>query len=93
VDAQQHERDGDREAQSDALNRASQERIAGIKEQTERIRLAAEEARAQREHAHTVAQSILNRQQHVEDAAAAQSNDTQDRQERAEARQFGGPQL
>lgn len=93
VDAQQHERDGDREAQSDALNRASQERIAGIKEQTERIRLAAEEARAQREHAHTVAQSLMDRQQHVEDAAASQSNDTQDRQERAEARQFGGPQL
>jgi hypothetical protein len=83
VEAQQHERDSMRDAVNDAANRQSQERIAAIREETERLRLVAEEHRAARElsveHVH-----------HQQDAAMQQQTATQDRQERAEARQFGG---
>ena len=90
VQSQQKQRDDQQAAQNDALDRQSAEKIAMIKEQTERIKLDAEERRAQQDHAHAVAQTVLGQQNTDQDRALQQQNTAQDREERAQARTFGG---
>lgn len=98
--AAQKERDSLRQQQTQREQEASAERIAGIKEQTERMRLDAENARADREHALDVHQTGIDQQnaaldrhmQHQQNQQAQQNAD-QDRQERAQDRQFGGSGL
>ena len=75
VKTQQDAREQQQDATNDALDRQSQERIAAMREETERLRLGAEEQRANRELAVTHAH-------HQDDmVAGAQAN---------QARQFGG---
>ena len=92
VDSQQKAREAAQDAQNDAQDRASDEKIAGMREQTERLRLAAEEGRAQRELAMTHAH-------HQDDVAQAQTSQAvdhahhTDQMAAAQTRQFGGQGL
>jgi hypothetical protein len=75
VDAQQKQREQVLDAQNDAANRASEEKIAAIREETARLGLASKEAQANRELAMTHAH-------HQDDVATTQ--------QATQARQFGG---
>lgn len=96
VDAQQKARQADADAQNDAADRASQEKIALIREETARMGLQSKEAQAQRELAVTHAH-------HQDDVAQAQTSqavehahhqdDVATTQQANQARQFGGGQF
>jgi hypothetical protein len=85
VKAQQQEKDSQRDAAVQQAKIESDQRVALIKEDTERVRLAAEERRSQRDH-------IADR----EDAALGQQNAAADREQRGQLgmqRSFGGQGL
>lgn len=89
VAAQQKMRESQNDLVNDAANRASQERIAALREHTELVRLSVEEQRAQREHAHAVEQAAMQDRHHEMDAAREDRNAEADRA----TRQFGGQGL
>lgn len=84
VDAQQKATQSAQDAVDEAQDRASQERIAGMREDTERLRLAAEQARAGAVLAHEKDKTTLD---HLGAAADREAN-----QQNA-ARNFGGSQF
>ena len=86
VKTQQDQRESEQDMQNDAANRASQEKIALIREETARMALQSKEAQAQRElsveHAH--------HQDDVEQARTSQAVDHAHHQDDMATRQFGG---
>lgn len=86
VEAQRKAKQSALDLADNAADRASQERIAAIREETARLGLLAQERRAQREHAHAVAQTAMADRHHGEDAMREDRNAEADRV----TRQFGG---
>ena len=86
VKTQQDQRESEQDMQNDAANRASQEKIALIREETARMALQSKEAQAQRElsvdHAH--------HQDDVEQARTSQAVEHAHHQDDMATRQFGG---
>lgn len=107
VDTQAKARQADADAQNDAANRASQEKIALIHEETARLALASKEAQAQRavavdhaKHRDELAQTHAHHQDDVEQAKTSQAvdhahhqDDVATAQQATQARQFGGQGL
>lgn len=86
VKTQQDQRESEQDMQNDAANRASQEKIALIREETARMALQSKEAQAQRElsvdHAH--------HQDDLEQARTSQAVEHAHHQDDMATRQFGG---
>lgn len=75
LDAQQRDKEMVVEGQQHAAELASQERIAGVREQTERLRLAVEEQRAHREMANQAQQAEAQRQHDMQTRAVDQGHE------------------
>ncbi len=89
VEAQQKSAASQQDAVNDAADRASQERIAQLREDTEKVRLAAEQARADAAVGHEKDKTTL---EHLGKAADREA-DQQTAQQGMQARSFGGTQF
>ena len=69
-----------------SANRQSQERIAALREETERLRMSAEEARSQREMAHAGALASMK-------ASTVPNNPNGGGMQPAQPRSFGGTEF
>ena len=87
VTAQQDAREAQQEAVDNTADRASQERIAAMKEETEKLRLLAEQARADAALSHERDKTVL------EHMGAAADREAQQQSAGMTPRSFGGTQL
>jgi len=98
VDTQAKARQADADAQNDAADRASQEKIALIREETARMGLQSKEAQAQRslamEHVHHADELAVTHAHHQDDVVQAQASQAQQAAQGGQGgggpRQFGG---